>query len=235
MIIDEIINILELMGSTFRIPISFVIIEFIATFASAISGIRLASAKHFDWFGAYIVGTATAIGGGTLRDVMLGIPPFWMTNPIYIVCCAMALFFVIWFGKYLIRQNNTLFIFDAIALALFNIIGIEKTLNMGYPYWTAIIMGTVTGAAGGVIRDVFINVEPLVFRKDIYAMACVFGGIVYMICDRIGLSDEVNAILSFFAVIAIRVIAVKYHWGLPVLKGDPEENASSTEEGRRRE
>jgi hypothetical protein len=234
MILDELINILQLMGSTLRIPISFVIIEFIATFASAISGIRLASAKHFDWFGAYIVGTATAIGGGTMRDLMLGIPPFWMTNPIYMICCAMALFFVIWFGKYLIRQNNTLFIFDAIALALFNIIGIEKTLNMGYPYWTAIIMGTVTGAAGGVIRDVFINVEPLVFRKDIYAMACVAGGIVYVLCDWINLPDEVNAILSAFSVIAIRVLAVKYHWGLPVLKGEPEENTPDTEVDRKR-
>ena len=164
---QEILNILQTMGEALRIPASFVIIEFIGTFAFAISGIRLASAKKFDWFGAYIVGMVTAIGGGTIRDVMLGLPPFWMTNSIYIICCALALFYVIAFGKRIIRQNSTWFIFDAIGLALFNIIGIEKTLNMGYPFWMAIIMGSITGAAGGVIRDVFINEEPLIFRKDI--------------------------------------------------------------------
>lgn len=147
---EEILKILQVMGNTLRIPTSFVLIEFIGTMAFAISGIRLASAKKFDWFGAYIVGMATAIGGGTLRDVMLGVSPFWMTNPIYIICCGMALLYVIIFGKKIINQNSTWFIFDTIGLALFNIIGIEKTLNMGFPLWMAVIMGSITGAAGGV-------------------------------------------------------------------------------------
>lgn len=220
---QEIINLLQFMGDTLRIPASFVIIEFIGTFAFAISGIRLASAKQFDWFGAYIVGMATAIGGGTIRDVMLGIPPFWMTNSIYIICCALALLYVIIFGKQIIRQNSTWFIFDAIGLALFNIIGIEKTLNLGYPFWMAIIMGSITGAAGGVIRDVFINEVPLIFRKDIYAMACVLGGIVYVIGHKVGLSAEINAILSGIVVVATRILSVKYHWQLPVLKGEEED------------
>lgn len=220
---QEILNILQTMGEALRIPASFVIIEFIGTFAFAISGIRLASAKKFDWFGAYIVGMVTAIGGGTIRDVMLGLPPFWMTNSIYIICCAMALFYVIIFGKRIIRQNSTWFIFDAIGLALFNIIGIEKTLNMGYPFWMAIIMGSITGAAGGVIRDVFINEVPLIFRKDIYAMACVVGGIVYVICHKFGLSAEINALLSGVTVVVIRILAVRFHWQLPVLKGESEE------------
>lgn len=220
---QEILNILQTMGEALRIPASFVIIEFIGTFAFAISGIRLASAKKFDWFGAYIVGMVTAIGGGTIRDVMLGLPPFWMTNSIYIICCALALFYVIGFGKRIIRQNSTWFIFDAIGLALFNIIGIEKTLNMGYPFWMAIIMGSITGAAGGVIRDVFINEVPLIFRKDIYAMACVVGGIVYVICHKFGLSAEINALLSGVTVVVIRILAVRFHWQLPVLKGESEE------------
>lgn len=220
---QEILNILQTMGEALRIPASFVIIEFIGTFAFAISGIRLASAKKFDWFGAYIVGMVTAIGGGTIRDVMLGLPPFWMTNSIYIICCALALFYVIGFGKHIIRQNSTWFIFDAIGLALFNIIGIEKTLNMGYPFWMAIIMGSITGAAGGVIRDVFINEVPLIFRKDIYAMACVVGGIVYVTCHKFGLSAEINAVLSGVTVVLIRILAVRFHWQLPVLKGENEE------------
>ena len=99
---------------------SFVdILEFAGTFAFAISGIRLASAKRFDWFGAYVVGVVTAIGGGTIRDVLLDVTPFWMTNSMYLLCSGLALFWVILFGKYLIHLNNTFFIFDTIGLALF--------------------------------------------------------------------------------------------------------------------
>lgn len=217
---EWILDILQEMGNTLRLPASFVVIEFVGTFAFALSGIRLASAKHFDVFGAWIVGMATAIGGGTFRDLMLGVNPFWMTNSIYFICCALAVVWVMAYGKYLIRQKNTLFIFDTIGLALFNVIGIEKTLNMGFPYWTAITMGTITGAAGGVIRDVFINEVPLIFRKEIYALACVAGGLIYVLGVQIGMSAEVNALLSSFMVILIRVLAVKYHWVLPRLKGE---------------
>ena len=218
--LDHIFEILRVMGATLRIPASFVVIEFIGTMAFAISGIRLASAKKFDWFGAYIVGMATAIGGGTLRDVMLGIPPFWMTNSIYVICCGLALLWVILFGKRIIRQQSSWFIFDTIGLALFNIIGIEKTINMHYPLWMAVIMGSVTGAAGGVIRDILINEIPLIFRKDIYAVACILGGIIYIIAYKIDMPAEISAILSAFTVIIIRILAVKYHWQLPILKGD---------------
>ena len=217
---EWILDILQEMGDTLRLPASFVVIEFIGTFAFALSGIRLASAKHFDVFGAWIVGMATAIGGGTFRDLMLGVNPFWMTNSIYFICCGLAVIWVMAYGKYLIRQKNTLFIFDTIGLALFNVIGIEKTLNMGFPYWTAITMGTITGAAGGVIRDVFINEVPLIFRKEIYALACVAGGLIYVLGVWLGMSAEVNALLSSFTVIIIRVLAVKYHWILPRLKGE---------------
>lgn len=217
---ERILNILQVMGTTLRIPTSFVIIEFIGTMAFAISGIRLASAKKFDWFGAYIVGMATAIGGGTLRDVMLGVSPFWMTNSIYVICCGMALLYVIIFGKKIINQKSTWFIFDTIGLALFNIIGIEKTLNMGFPLWMAVIMGSITGAAGGVIRDILINEVPLIFRQDIYALACIAGGIVYILGYSYGLQAEINAALSAIVVITIRLLAVKYHWQLPILKGE---------------
>ena len=215
-------TILQDMGHTLRLPISFVVIEFIGTLAFAISGVRLASAKQFDIFGAWIVGMATAIGGGTFRDLMLGVNPFWMTNISYFACCALAVLWVIVFGKQLVRQKNTWFIFHTIGRALFNVIGIEKTLNMGFPYWTAITMGSITGAAGGVIRDVFINEVPLIFRKEIYALACVAGGIVYMLCNMAGMSPEVNALLSIFTVMVMRILAVKYKWHLPILQGEEE-------------
>ncbi len=221
--LDHILNILQVMGATLRVPTSFVIIEFIGTMAFAISGIRLSSAKQFDWFGAYIVGTATAVGGGTIRDVMLGLPPFWITNPLYIICCGLALGWVILFGKRIIRQKSTWFIFDTVGLALFNIIGLEKTLNMGYPVWTAVIMGCITGAAGGIIRDILINEVPLIFRKEIYAMACIAGGIIYVLGYSVNLPAEANAVLSAIVVISIRILAVKYQWQLPILKGEEKE------------
>lgn len=208
------------MGDTLRLPVTFVVIEFIGTFAFAISGVRLSSTKRFDIFGAWIVGMATAIGGGTIRDLMLGVNPFWMTNSSYFICCALAVLAVGMFGKYIIHHNYTWFIFDTIGLALFNVIGIEKTLALGHPYWVAITMGAVTGAGGGIIRDVLMNDVPLIFRSEIYALACVAGGFAYVACLWLGLSVEISAMLSAFCVILIRILAVRFHWQLPVLKGE---------------
>lgn len=194
--------------------------DFVGTLAFAISGIRLASAKRFDLFGAYVVGVTTAIGGGTMRDLMLGLSPFWMTNSFYLVCSAIALVWVIVFRKLLVRQKNTWFLFDTIGLALFTVTGIEKTLTAGFPFWTAIIMGTMTGAGGGVFRDVFINEVPLIFRKEIYALACVIGGLGYFICLNMGYSNVVCGVVCGGVVLLSRVLAVKYHLQLPVLKGE---------------
>ena len=117
------------------------IIELLGTFAFAISGIRHAAAKHFDWFGGYVCGVAVAIGGGTIRDVMLGTTPFWMTTPIYLICTGVALLTVVWFGKWMEPLKNAWFVFDTLGLALFTIAGIQKSLTMGQPFWVAIIMG----------------------------------------------------------------------------------------------
>lgn len=212
----------------FIIPTFVQILEFIGTFAFAISGIRLASAKRFDWFGAYVVGMATAVGGGTLRDIMLDVTPFWMTDSMYLICSGLALLWVILFSKYLVHQHNTFFIFDAIGLALFTVVGVQKTLDCGYPLWVAIIMGTFTGAAGGVIRDVFINEIPLIFRKEIYAIACVIGGIVFGICELFGLPTLIIHTLCGVSVFLTRILAVKYHICLPTLGSEEEENEGNT-------
>ncbi|MCI6161274.1 MAG: trimeric intracellular cation channel family protein [Prevotellaceae bacterium] len=199
------------------------VIEFVGTFAFAISGIRLAASKHFDWFGGYVVGLVTAIGGGTLRDVMLGQTPFWMTNKIYIICTALALIVVIIFKKQLVRLNHTWFLFDTLGLALFTIAGLQKTLFFHQPYWVAIVMGCITGAAGGVMRDVLVNQIPLIFRKEIYAIACLAGGLVYYLSALLHLGIEITVISSFVSVVSIRVLAVKYHITLPHLKNvEPE-------------
>ena len=206
--------------------ITFVsVIEFLGTLAFAISGIRWAAYKKFDWFGGYVVGLATAIGGGTIRDVMLGVPPFWMTNSIYIICTGAALAIAIRFKKVLFHFSNTWFLFDTLGLGLFTVAGIEKTLNAGYPLWVAIIMGTITGAAGGVMRDVFINEVPLIFRKEIYALACVFGGVAYYFCARLGFDNVTSGIVCGAVVLVSRLLAVKFHLSLPVLKAEDADDA----------
>ena len=135
------------------------VIEFIGTFAFAMSGIRLAGAKQYDWFGGFVCGLVVAIGGGTIRDVMLGQTPFWMTSPIYLICTMLAQVVFIIFHHILKKLDNAWLVFDTLGLALFTIAGIQKSLALGYPFWVAITMGCITGAAGGVIRDVLLNNE----------------------------------------------------------------------------
>ena len=167
--------------------------DYTGTFAFAISGIRLASAKQFDWFGAYVVGVVTAVGGGTIRDILLNAVPFWMEQASYLIVSALALLFVIAFRKYVIRLNNTFFIFDAIGLGLFVVVGIAKTLDFGFPMWVAIVMGTIPGS---------------------------FGGMIYYICMQTSMSAAMIQFVSALSVFLARIIAVKYHISVPVLKGE---------------
>lgn len=196
------------------------VIEFIGTFAFALSGIRLAASKHYDWLGGFVCGIAVAIGGGTIRDVMLGVRPFWMLSPIYMICTLFAQCVVIVCHHYLRRLDTTWFLFDTLGLALFNIAGIQKTLEYGFPFWVAIIMGCITGAAGGVIRDVLLNEEPVIFRKEIYAMACVVGGLTYWLLSWLQVSLYITVIATFAIVCAIRFLAVRYHISLPKLRDE---------------
>lgn len=196
------------------------IIEILGTLAFAISGIRHAAAKHFDWFGGFVCGFAVAIGGGTLRDVMLGLPPFWMTSPLYIVCTIVAQIFVISFSRMLKRLDNAWFFFDTLGLASFTITGIQKTIECGYPFWVAIIMGCITGAAGGVIRDVLLNKTPVVLRKEIYAMASIVGGLLYWVLTDMNVNMAITGVATFVFIVTIRILAVKYHISLPVLKDE---------------
>ena len=193
------------------------IIEILGTFAFAISGIRHAAAKNFDWFGGYVCGVAVAIGGGTIRDVLLGTTPFWMTTPMYLICTAIALLFVIMFRRKMKWLQNAWFVFDTFGLALFTIAGIQKSLLFGQPFWVAIIMGCITGSAGGVIRDVLLNNEPVIFHREIYAMACVVGGMLYWSLTFLGVPESIVAVVTFLFICLVRFLAVRYHLSLPTL------------------
>ena len=194
------------------------IIEFIGTFAFAISGIRMAAAKHFDWFGGFVCGFAVVIGGGTIRDVMLGATPFWMTSTIYIVCTIIAMLVVIIFAKSLIRWENAWLTFDTFGLALFTIAGLQKTLQYDHPFWVAIIMGCITGSAGGVVRDVLLNNVPLIFRKEIYAMASIAGGLLYWGLYALRIDVGLIVVICFLFICLVRFFAMRYHISLPTLR-----------------
>lgn len=193
-------------------------LDFIGSLAFALSGIRLSAGKHFDVFGAYVVGLATAAGGGTMRDVFLGTSPYWMSSPAYLISTAAALLLVWLWSRAVEKAAAGCFLFDTIGLAVFTVSGTAKTLSMGWPWWTAVIMGTMTGAAGGVIRDVLIGEVPLIFRKEIYASACILGSGVYIVMVDISPSSgEWAAIVSGLIVVATRIIAVKKGVSLPIL------------------
>jgi uncharacterized membrane protein YeiH len=194
------------------------ILDLTGTFVFAISGIRLASGKQIDWFGAYIIGLVTAIGGGTARDLLLGVTPFWMLNGTYFLTTGVALLATLLLKDKIFRWRNTLFLFDAIGLGLFTIVGISKSLDAGLPFWICIVMGTITGSVGGVIRDVLLNEVPLLLRKDIYALACVAGGMVYFACLYLGLSTSATELIAAAVIIAVRAVALRFHIHLPVLK-----------------
>ena len=192
-------------------------IDLIGTFVFALSGIELASNKKVDWFGAYLIGLVTAIGGGTVRDVLLDIRPFWMQESHYFIMTGIALVAALLFKDKIFKWQRALFLFDAIGLGLFTTVGISKSLAMDLPFWVCIVMGTVTGSIGGVIRDVLLNEVPLLLRKDIYALACVAGGLVYYAGLQVGFSTSFTQLIAATIVIFVRIIAQKYRIHLPIV------------------
>lgn len=190
--------------------------DYLGTLAFAVSGIRLAAGKGLDWFGAYVVGFVTAVGGGTIRDILLDIKPFWLVQPSYLIITALGLIFTIIFRRQVVRLNHSLFVFDAIGLGLFVVVGVAKSYAAGFPWWVAVIMGTVTGSFGGLLRDVLINETPLIFRTDFYASACVLGSIIYVLMGRYSsLPIEWVQFISAISVFVFRVLAVVLHIQLP--------------------
>lgn len=193
------------------------VIDMIGSFVFAISGVLAAAEHRLDFFGAGILGTVTAIGGGTLRDMMIGSTPVgWMQDSSYFIMIILGIMTAIIFRKRIVKLRKTLFLFDAIGIAMFTIIGINKTLALGLPLTTALLMGTVSGVFGGVVRDVLANEVPLIFRKDFYATVCVLGGICYLVLLKLELSQLISMSISIVLIIVLRVLAVKYRWRLPM-------------------
>lgn len=192
------------------------IIDILGTISFAVSGAFLAMEKKLDPFGVLVLSFVTAIGGGTLRDMMIGnLPVSWMQNEtatIVIFCSAIATLF---FGRYLRHLTTTLFLFDALGLGLFTVVGIKLGIAKDFSVGVCIALGTITACFGGVVRDVLLNNIPLLFRKEIYAMACIFGGLVYFGLLRLSLDADITTILAIVIIFLVRVLAVRFKVSLP--------------------
>jgi uncharacterized membrane protein YeiH len=190
------------------------LVDFIGTFVFAVSGILVAIDKKFDLFGVIILGIVTAIGGGTLRDLLIGSTPVsWMQNEIYLYIILSALPICYFFKNYVLSLRKGIFLFDTIGIGLFTILGLEKTLEFGLSPVIAVMMGIVSAVFGGVIRDVLSNEVPLIFRKEIYAFACFFGALMYLGTKMI-FPEWIAIVVSILAVIAIRILSIKKHWSV---------------------
>lgn len=185
--------------------------ELAGTFFFAISGALAIKDKEHDWFGAGFTGFITAIGGGSLRDVLLGSYPLaWVSNVnlLYAILAGVAVSYFCW--KWLIRFRRTLFLFDTLGLSLFTLLGTEKALSLGVKPEIAAIMGMFSAVMGGVIRDTLTNETPVLFRKEIYASACLLGAIVYLVLRELGLERDHNLLLSVATIATTRILAVRY-------------------------
>lgn len=192
------------------------VIDLAGTFVFAISGVMTAVKKKFDVVGAIIIGAVTAIGGGSLRDVLIGKTPVgWMTDLNYVLVIFCSLPICYFFLDTIRKLRKGIFIFDTIGIGLFTILGIEKTLQVGLSPVIALMMGVVSAVFGGVIRDVLCDREPLIFRKEIYATACLAGGVVYLLLNFLFPAFEFQMVISILVVIVIRYLSVKRKWALP--------------------
>jgi len=190
-------------------------IEIAGTVAFAASGSYAAMQKRLDVFGVLIMGFVTAIGGGTIRDVLIGETPVnWMRDYQLLLIILGTVIATILFKKYVRTFKTTLFLFDALGLGLFTIIGVQKGITAGLNPGVCVALGTITGCFGGVLRDILLNDIPLIFRKEIYATACIIGGTFYVLL--IGQMDtDVVKLLAVIIVCAIRIISVRYKLSLP--------------------
>ena len=192
------------------------IIDILGTFSFAVSGAFFAMEKKLDPFGVLIISFVTAIGGGTLRDIMIGnLPVGWLKDGTATLVIFAAAIGTMLFGQWLKKINTTLFLFDALGLGLFTIIGIEKAMQLNFSVGVCIALGTITASFGGVIRDVLLNNVPLVFRKEIYALASIAGGLFYFLLRNSSLDNDVAKIICILFIFIIRLLAVKFRWTLP--------------------
>jgi uncharacterized membrane protein YeiH len=197
----------------------FHLLDIIGTIAFALSGALTAMSKKLDLFGVFIIAFVTAVGGGTLRDVMIGRTPVgWMLDLEYVYVIALAFGLALLFRKKFERLRTSLFLFDTIGLGVFTLIGLEKGINTGLHPIVCIALGTMTACFGGVIRDILCAEIPVIFRREIYATICILGGVVFFILKKYNLDNDLLYLITTLVIISFRLMAVKFKWYLPTLE-----------------
>jgi len=196
-------------------------LDIIGTFAFAISGALVASKKKFDLFGVIIIAFVTAVGGGMMRDVLINYHPInWIGDLNYIWTILVAVIFTFLFRSKIAPLSKTMFLFDTIGIAVFTMLGTEKGLNFGLHPFVAAVMGVVSAVMGGVLRDVLTQKTPLIFKKEIYALACFIGAFVFLGLNHLKAPHNLQYLTTILTVVIIRTVAVKYKLELPKIKED---------------
>ena len=196
----------------------FQTLDILGTVAFAISGVLIAMHKRMDPFGVLIIAFVTAVGGGTLRDIMVGVTPVsWMRNITFVYVIIGATVFAVIFRNQLKHLRRSLFLFDTIGIGLYTVVGIETGLVAELHPLICIALGTMTACFGGVIRDILCNEIPVIFRKEIYATACIIGGITFFILKEFLNDQNYLFIIAGLVVIIIRLLAVIFKISLPSL------------------
>ncbi|NQZ44973.1 MAG: trimeric intracellular cation channel family protein [Flavobacteriaceae bacterium] len=191
-------------------------VDILGTIAFAISGVLVAMEKRLDPFGVLIIAFVTAIGGGTLRDMLIGnTPVVWMQDLTYVVTIVATVVFGVLFAKQLAYLRTSLFLFDTIGIGLYTLVGIEKGIDAGLLPVMCIVLGTITASFGGVIRDILCNEIPVIFRKEIYATACILGGSSYFLFLKLPIEQPIAYALGIAMVIGLRLVAVRFGIKLP--------------------
>jgi uncharacterized membrane protein YeiH len=191
-------------------------IEFLGTISFAISGSFAAMQKRLDPFGVMIIAFVTSIGGGTVRDLLLGDTPVaWMRDVNYCLLILVTSLATIFFKTHIKKFKITLFLFDSLGLGLFTMIGLQKGIVFGLSPGMCVALGTITGCFGGVMRDTLLNAIPLVFRKEIYATACIVGGILYFVLLQFHMKADFAKVAVIASIFVLRIVVVKYKLALP--------------------
>jgi uncharacterized membrane protein YeiH len=196
-------------------------IDLAGIFFFAMSGAQAAADKRVyrDSFGVAFMGFVTAIGGGSLRDIMLGIHPLkWISDSNYLIVIGAGVVISMLLGKTLARLPRMMLIFDSLGIALYTILGVQISLAVGVNPLAATILGMFSAVFGGVIRDTLLNEIPLIFRKEIYATACLAGAALYVLLDHFKVNADISAFSGIITVIVIRLLAVNYGWSLPKMQ-----------------
>ncbi len=198
------------------------VIDILGVMAFSISGVFAAMEKRLDIFGVFIIAFVTAMGGGTIRDLLLGNTPlFWLTDKTFGWLVFSSAVAAILFRKYLSNFRKTLLLFDSLGLGLFTIAGLQIAMRYGLSSTACVAMGTITACFGGILRDITLNKIPIIFEKEIYASACIVGGVVYLLLLQTTLIREVADIISICVVTCIRLLAVRFDVRLPSLYRNP--------------